>query len=396
MKTINLFLLLLSIILLSCAKSEDSTTTFTKEKLTGYIQKGPFVNGSSLTVYELDGKYAQTGKSFSTQIADNTGTFELSGINITSNYVKIKADGYYYNEVSDAVSLAPITLYAFTDLAMANTVNVNLLTTLELSRMQYLMGTGLNFGDAKKQAQSDVLKIFSITKPGIAQSELLNISQNGDDNAILLATSVILQGFRTEADLSQLLGDIATDIRTDGILNSASTGSMLINDIKLIDLAKIRTNLAAKYQALGINATIPDFEKYVKIFEDSTSYKFDKFIVYPYMVNSRQNLLYDSSFAVTGTIKYSLAAYLPMGSYLKVVVTPSPGYNWNVGNLGFFPMENAGWTYENPWANSMLFYAQGNNQTVDIPMMFGPPTSSDFKMYENYAEVPTRVKTIKN
>ena len=85
-----------------------------------------------------------------------------------------------------------------------------------------------------------------------------------------------------------------------------------------------------------------------------------------------------------------------MGSYLKVVVTPSPGYTWNVGNLGFFPMENTGWTYENPWANSMLFYAEGKNQTVDIPMMFGPPTSSDFKIYENYAEVPTRVKTIKN
>ncbi len=58
MKTINLFMLLLSIGLLICAKSEDSTATFPKEKLTGYIQKGLFVNGSSLVGYKLGRKYA--------------------------------------------------------------------------------------------------------------------------------------------------------------------------------------------------------------------------------------------------------------------------------------------------------------------------------------------------
>ena len=388
---------LLVISLWGCTKEKDTSNTFTKEKLIGYLQKGPFVNGSSLTVFELDGNYSQTGKSFSTQILDNTGAFGLSNINIISNFVKIIADGYYFNEVGNSNSQAPITLYALSDLALTNTVNVNLLTSLEVNRVEYLLNNGLDFGSAKKQAQREVLKIFSIIKPEIIESELLNISQNGDDNAILLAISVILQGFRTEAELSQLLGDISTDIRTDGILNSQGTGSLLINDIKLINLADVRNNLTVKYESLGVTATIPDFEKYVKMFIDFNSFVFTKFISYPYILDSKENLLYDSSFFVTGSIIYSFGGYLPLGTSLRIVAKPSPGYNWNNGNLMWYIGENIGWSFNNnPWPDSIILDANGNNQTINIPIMFGPPTSTDFKIYENHSKIPTRTKTIKN
>jgi hypothetical protein len=397
MKSIHFLLLLILISLLGCSKEQDPSSTFTKEKLTGYLQKGPFVNGSSLTVFELDERYAQTGKSFNTQILDNTGAFELSNISTISNFVKIRADGFYFNEVANSNSQAPLTLYALSNLALSNTVNVNLLTSLEVPRAEYLLSSGSDFTSAKKQAQHEVLKIFSITRPGIIESELLDISQNGDDNAILLAISVILQGYRTEAELSQLLGDINTDIRTDGILNSQATGSLLINDIKLINLAVIRNNLSIKYQSMGITATIPDFEKYVAQFIDSTSYTFNKFISYPYILDSKENLLYDSSFYVTGGIRYSFGAYLPIGTSIRVILKPSTGYNWNNGNIGFYVMENSGWIFDNnPWPDSTIFSANGNNQTVNIPVEFGPPTSTDFLIYENNAAIPARIKTIKN
>ena len=48
-------------------------------------------------------------------------------------------------------------------------------------------------------------------------SEYLDISQPGDKNAILLAISVILQGYLSVAELSELLANITTDIREDGL-----------------------------------------------------------------------------------------------------------------------------------------------------------------------------------
>lgn len=397
MKSIS-FLIALSIILCTgCKKENESQENFKKDKLSGCLQKGPFINGSTLTVFELDGNYSQTGKSYNTQIQDNAGTFTLSAITFISSFVKIKADGYYFNEVKNSGSLAPITLYAMSDLTLTNTVNVNLLTTLEVNRIEYLLSNGSDFASAKNQAQQEILHVFSISRPGINKSEILNISQNGDDNAVLLAISVILQGYRTESELSQLLGDISTDLRTDGVLNSQSTGSQLINDIKLVNLTAIRNNLAEKYASLGINTTIPDFEKYVSIFMDSTSYQFTKFITYPYLIKSKVNILYDSSFYVQGGIVYSFGSYLPMGTSLKIVAMPTPGYNWNNGNTGWYANENQGWTIDNiHWPDSIIFTAMGNDQTVNIPVMFGPPTSTDFKIYENQSPVPVRIKTVVN
>ncbi len=394
MKTIIYLTLFLVITFCGCKKDNvEQSHLYTKDKLIGTSQKGPFVNGASLTMFELDANFGQTGKSFNTQILDNSGAFEISNISLVSNYAKLKADGFYFNEVSNANSQAPITLYALSDLSNKSTVNINILTSLEVSRIEYLIGNGLNFTDAKKQAQREILTIFSIKKSDIVESELLNISQNGDDNAILLAVAIIMQGYRTESELSQLLGDINTDIRTDGVLNSQSLGTSLINDVRLMNLADIRTHIENKYQVLGVSATIPDFEKYIHLFLDSTNYTFNNFIQYPYIINAEENLLKDSSFFVTNGIQYSVGAFLPFGTSLKVVSKPTPGYGWSNGNIGYYLGLNVGWTYNNYYPDSLVFTANGINQTIYVPVMLMAPTSSDFVIYENNAVIPTRIRT---
>lgn len=50
----------------------------------------------------------------------------------------------------------------------------------------------------------------------------------GDDNAILLAVSLILQGYPYTSNLSELLAKISTDIREDGVLKNPALGSILI------------------------------------------------------------------------------------------------------------------------------------------------------------------------
>ena len=123
---------------IACEKdNNDHQSTFIIEKIEGVSQKGPFIIGSSLTVYEIDEFFNQTGKSFNTQIKDNLGSFELNNITLLTNYARFKADGFYYNEIVNSNSSASITLYAISDLTNKTLVNVNLLTSLEISRVEY-------------------------------------------------------------------------------------------------------------------------------------------------------------------------------------------------------------------------------------------------------------------
>lgn len=376
----------------SCKKDieiKDQAQPLIKDKISGNCQKGPFVNGSNITIYELDSTFTQTGKNYISQIQDNSGSFELSNLTLVTNYAKIKCDGYYFNEVSNSNSLSSLSLYAMSDLSNKATLNINLMTTLEVSRIEYLIKYGSSFYDAKKQAQKEILNIFSIHKDTISESELLDISKSGDDNAILLAVSVILQGYRTEAELTQLLGDIATDFRTDGVLNSTALGSELINDAKLLRQDLIRSNIETKYQSLGISATIANFEKYLNLFIDSTEYIFTKNIEYPTVIDNRINLLADSLQTIPNQTTFSFGAYLPKGTALKVSVESTPPTSY-----GIFIMENNGWEC-NAWSSNQTLTATGSGQTINIPIeTSGSPSTIIFYIYENNSATPTKVKTI--
>lgn len=206
MKPISLFICLLAVCILflpSC--KDDSPEVLTKSKLSGFIQKGPFLNGTSVSISELKQDLSQTGKVFSSQIKDNQGSFELTNLQLSSPNVELKADGFYFNEVTGVVSTSQLTLYALADVTNISSLNVNVISTLEKARVENLVAGGLSFADAKKKALSEILAIFSISKSDIQSSELLDINKSGDDNAILLAISAILQGYRSEAELSELL-----------------------------------------------------------------------------------------------------------------------------------------------------------------------------------------------
>ncbi|MFQ3580147.1 MAG: hypothetical protein SNJ71_08430, partial [Bacteroidales bacterium] len=173
-----------------------------KTTVNGLVQKGPFISGSSITLYELSNSFTASGKSFNTQITDNSGSFQISDIELSSNYVNMRADGFYFNEVTGKQSNSQITLYAIA--GIGTNINVNCITHLEKPRIEYLIKNGMSFSEAKTKAQQEVLKIFGIEKQNVSVSELLTICNTGDDNAILLAVSCILQGVRTESELSEL------------------------------------------------------------------------------------------------------------------------------------------------------------------------------------------------
>jgi len=357
------------------------------------------LNGTSITISELTNDLVPTGKTYPSQIIDNRGFFEIRYLELASSLVELKATGFYFNEALNKNSDAQLTLYALSDLSNKTTVNVNIISTLEKTRIEYLTSNGSNFNDAKKQAQTEILKIFEIEKSDVNESENLDISQKSEDNAILFAISLILQGYLNTADVSELIANFGTDIRTDGVLNSDAIGSSLINNARILKCDEIRKNIENRYKAMGADITVPDFKKYVDDFIGKTDFVPTNQISYPVFYEGRLNALCDSSFTVKGGNIYGIAAYLPGGNTIKIVCKPSSGYDW--GAAGFSIMESEGYTVRNNYPDDLILTATGNNQTVNLPVMFGGDstavsyTSIDFFIYENNSAEITRMKTVK-
>lgn len=101
------------------------------KEVAGYVQKGPFVTGTSVTIHELTDKLIPTGKSFAAQIKDDSGSFKVSG-ELSESYAEIIANGFYFNEVTNRLSGSPITLRTLSNLSGKENVNINILTTLQL------------------------------------------------------------------------------------------------------------------------------------------------------------------------------------------------------------------------------------------------------------------------
>ena len=244
---------------------EDQEVVAISDKtVSGVSQKGPFVNGSSVTVQELDGEtLAQTGNSYEGKIKNDMGEFSVKVTKLASQYALLKANGFYRNEVSGEKSKSQVTLYALTDLSNRDEVNVNLLTHLEYERSLYLVSAdSMSVADAKKQAEKEVLASFGID--GIfANSEDLSIFGKGDENAALLAISILMQGDLSEADFSERLADYAADIETDGKWDDAKTATEIADWGAAKSLGQSLSYIRTKITDWGLSAEVPAFEKYV-------------------------------------------------------------------------------------------------------------------------------------
>jgi len=219
-----------------------------KEKISGVSQKGPFVEGSAITISEL----TQNGHSFNGIITDDKGSFEIENVDFVSPYAMFEVDGNYRNEVTGEVSKSPIKLYAIADIADKSAINVNILTHLEYSRVQKLIDGGKSLKDAKKQAQKEILAVFGISG-SFANSEDMSIFGTTDGDAALLAVSILLQGNLSEDLVAERLTDFSNgfmESEKDNMADWAATAN----------LQRIRNYILG----WGLSSVVPNFEKYIR------------------------------------------------------------------------------------------------------------------------------------
>ncbi len=290
----------------------------------GYVQKGPFIAGSSITISELTSDLQPSGKVFITQIDNNSGKFELLNVELESQFVHLKADGFYFNERTGELSEAQLTLHSLVDITDLESFNINVLSHLEKDRILELMDTGMEFAEAKRKAKNDILGIFDFVSSEQLNSEQMDIASSGEDNAILLAVSIILQGDRPTSEFSNLISQLSLDIRGDGVLDNESIGTDLINGINYADLQKIRLYIEERYDGFGIEYEIPNFEKYITQFISNTTFVATNQFVFPepgtYGTNVLQHSLTEVEHYNLNDRSYSLAVEVPERRSLTVKI----------------------------------------------------------------------------
>jgi hypothetical protein len=381
-------------LLAACSANSPTSGKFS---LTGVAQKGPFVLGSQVNVAELDSTLTPTGRTFTTTIADDSGAFSLPNVQLASSYVSLTANGFYFDEVAGQLSTAEIQLGAIADVTNLSTVNANLLSDLERDRVTHLIDGGATLSDAKSQAQRELLAIFGITT-ALAPAETLNIAGGSPDDATLLALSVILQSRRTPAELTEFLAQLSSDFAPDGTLDDSALGLKLAVGAELVDLAAVRTHLTARYQQLGVTATIGDFESVVQSFITNTKFIPAGTISYPDSDSDGPNLLSPSLTTFSSTLQpnFSVVADVPPGKSLRVHVTTTGPLYLGATSVG------------SQWTLTAMTSEQDFELTAEASEMGGLREASidgsqesgtaaktaRVDIYENGATTPTFSKTI--
>ena len=368
----------------------------------GKVQKGPFVTGTTITVNELNESLGQTGKTFTTSITSDDGSFSLSNLGMETDLALLSGNGFYFNEVIGQLSSAQITLQAIADLSDEENVNINVLTHITKARIETLVRDGMSFSDAKRQAEGEFQDFLGVTEHINQGFEQMSIVSEGDLNAMLLAFSIILQRPSHNlmeiptlpAELTWLMTNLSTDFADDGTINNEALVDTLLYNISLQNQVYIRNRLKNYYSGLGQNVEIPDFESFIALFQAAHEEQVTEFI-YPDIASPAPeigpggavpNILVKDVTHFDGTQAYVVAAITPLGKSLKIKVT---------GDAYLDASLNNGWVVIDH-TNGFTIEAQRTNALVSMLMYLGGYKKDGSAIVEYYedSDTPTFTKQI--
>ena len=168
------------------ASGDAAVVAITNKQIAGVAQKGPFVKGSNIVLAETsaDGSLEPTGKEFFATTRTDKGDFQIDGINLESQFVRLKATGYYKRETTGENTVCQISLRALSDIRDRDQININILTHLEYDRTLYLVENGKSFAEAKKQSREELMQEFGYEN--LADDfENLDIANDGETDKAL-------------------------------------------------------------------------------------------------------------------------------------------------------------------------------------------------------------------
>ena len=270
----------MAVMTVACSSSDDKDVAggasgdmgIVADVITGDAQKGPFVKGAAVTVQGIDCKTLQlTDEHFEGEVKSDKGDFAVKDVSLKSTCALFEVTGLYRSEITGKTSSKELTLRALTDLKDRENVNINILTNLEYERLLHLVTEkGKTFAEAKTQAEQEVLAAFDIAG-SFEEFENLNIFESGDENAALLAVSVMMQAETDDAGLAKRVEKFANSFAETGEWKDSDTKKVIadwaIEATANGGLDSIRKNV----EAWNDGDKVAAFEKFIEAYADGDS-----------------------------------------------------------------------------------------------------------------------------
>lgn len=320
----------------SCSNDDDSDDNAKRPvQINGVVEKGPFVEGSAVSIFELDKNLNETGKIFKSE-TNKEGHFSISASEkLMSDIVYVSVTGYYFNEVTGNLSAGTITLDA---LAYANsngqeaTINVNILTHLELPRVLRLVKEeGKTFDQAKKQAQKELLAAFLITDQNVTP-EATAIEENSTQANILIAiSSIILNQSNFDAEITAFMSNLRNDL-LDGTVTPEMAEKIKEASYKL-NYKTVKKNVKTYYtDKLGKNINIGEFQCFIDGDGDGqigNDYYVPEEITTEDIFQTEEMVQMVMASALMNACIYEKSRYLFDALYTNTIANPNFGYDIN-------------------------------------------------------------------
>lgn len=231
--------------------------------VSGKVEKGPFVSGSTITIQPMDSKLQVRGDFYSSTIQDDMGNFSFGSKLFEAPYAELTANGYFFNEVDGNLSSGTLSLRALVDLSDETTVNVNVLTHLKYQRVQKLVGEGMSFKEANTQAQKELFTSFGLQRYEDKDASSFSIIGGTDESAALIAISSLLMVGRSEAALTEYLAKLCKEFGENGSFTESTREQMKKDRNTLAgQLSAVRNHVINRYEEIGLPVEVKELTYY--------------------------------------------------------------------------------------------------------------------------------------
>lgn len=252
-----------SITLYEHALPDTGTVVTPPDSITGYAQKGPFLKGGYVHFLDFYG----VGKKVEISVENDEGWFGLPRDSLPGQYVWTVVGGASRNEVTGE-NYNYVKMNAYVNLENRNSFNVNILTEFEYRRMSNLkQQPDFEFDIIKKQAHDEILNHFHIDNvENYSAFEDMNIFGTTESDAALLAISIlVMRDLASDEIINTYYHTMGADF-TDGSWDSDSMKAVIADWAMDADLSGRYSLIRQNMLDWGMSETVPDFEKYLRIY----------------------------------------------------------------------------------------------------------------------------------
>ncbi len=266
MKTFNALIVSIFILFIGCSKDDSDLEikSVSISVLDGKVEKGPFTQGSTVTIQELTKELTLTGKSFQTDISNNEGDFKIeSSMDFVSPFIQVACDGYFFNEVNGELSQSQIRLESVVNIKDKHSININILTHLTKDRVMKLMKEeNASYADASSQARQELLTAFGLQKYEDLEFEDLSISDGNNGAGALILISSVLLAERSEAELTEYVSVLKESFTKNGAFTEEQITAIRKKSQDL-SISDITDNIINRYNDLGKKILVPDLRYFI-------------------------------------------------------------------------------------------------------------------------------------